>query len=98
MPAPQRHVSRLLALRSLQFTPVVQGAIGDPQVSSDLRDALAAGLHQPHRFQLELFSKRSLFLWHRAPPLLWSNIFQLPLLHKTGASSLGKWEAGSSSS
>ena len=77
----------MLVLLRLPFAPVVQGAIGDPQIASNLRDTLAAALHQPHRFQLELFRKGSLFLWHLAPPFLWRSIFQLPLLHKTGASS-----------
>ncbi len=77
----------MLTLLRLQLAPMVQRAIGDQEIASNLRDTFAAGLHQPHRFQLKLFRKRSLFLWHRTPPFLWGSIFQLPLLHQTGASS-----------
>jgi hypothetical protein len=59
----------------------------DPQIASHPRDTLVAALHQAHRFLLELFRKRSLFLWHLAPLFLWRSLFQVPLPRKTGASS-----------
>jgi hypothetical protein len=40
----------LFALLGQQFAPMMQGAIGDQEIPSDLRDTLATGLHQAHRF------------------------------------------------
>src|SRR6202165_1321126 len=48
---------RLLALRSLQLTPMMQGTIGSPQVSGHLGDAFATGLSQPDRHCLNSFVK-----------------------------------------
>lgn len=36
---------------------MVQHAIGDPEIASDLRDTLAAGLPQPDRFHAALVGR-----------------------------------------
>src|SRR5437588_9800295 len=60
----------LLSLLGDQFTPVMEGTIGDPQIKGHLGNALPARLPEAHRLLLKLLRKRSLVFRHLGFPFL----------------------------
>ncbi len=77
---------RLRASFGIFLTPVVQGAIGNAQITCDLGLRFPAPLHSLHRFQLEFLRKGALFFWHDALPL--ETLFQVYLLRESPSSPL----------
>src|SRR5215471_21690151 len=58
---------RFGAVLSQLFAPLMNGAVGDAQLSGDLGDGLAAGLHQSDGFLFEFFGVGFLDLCHDDP-------------------------------
>ena len=84
----------LRALFGKLFTPVVQCAIGDPQISGNLGLRLPTPLRSLHGFQLEFFRKGTLLFWHDALPL--DALFQVYFLRESPSSPVYRnWQPGS---
>jgi hypothetical protein len=55
---------RLLSLKTQLFAPMIQGAIGDSQIASDLGRAFPTGFQEPYCFFFEFLGVGLLDLAH----------------------------------